>query len=209
MYSWEQFDNLIFTKQDLKKAWSISSTSLNNRIQYSLGTGRILRLKNGLYVTCKSTLKLTIIASRIYSPSYLSMEYVLGKYGLLPKTNQLTCISTKTNRKFTNHVGDFRYSRVKKSLFFGFKGGMASKAKALFDYFYLNPALKYRNFKKLKKQIFDHHGITWANFSEKDYKQFDQYVWKSKSKKMMVVLRAIDEHFEKQEFDRWAKELLN
>src|SRR3989338_7979228 len=230
MHSWGRFDGQIFTKADLMHAWKVSSNTANARIKQAYKSRELLKLKNGLYMTTayylneKNKSKLAeLSSSKLYSPSYLSLEFVLKKYNLLSKDTSMsgdtsiTCISTKPNRSFSNFIGSFNYSRIKKSFHFGleeisFNGytyHAATKAKALFDYLYLKPDLNYRNFKKLKKQFFSELKIQWANFSEEDLQQFDQYVWKSNSAKMMTILRAIEDYFSDKKFDRWAKELLN
>ncbi len=222
-----------FTKKYLISKFVGKLETLNSSIRRALKNKKLLQLKNGLYVSTSSYLNkpdkikfAEFIASQLYAPSYLSLEYVLQKHHLLfPDQNQskITCISTKTNRKFINFAGTFSYSRIKKSFYFGFEKipyktaknetlkkhfyYVATKAKALFDYLYLKPDLRYRNLRKLKHQIFIESGILWANFSEEDFKEFDKFVWKSNCKKMMAVLRVLSEYFEGKEFDRWAKKL--
>lgn len=85
---------------------------------------------------------------------------------------------------------------------------IATKAKALFDYLYLQSELDCRNEKHLQRQLFEESDIQWQNFSEEDFAQFDRYVWGSNSFKMMKVRRIIERHFDGKKFDRWAKELL-
>lgn len=224
MHRWEQL-NIFFTKQDLVSSSNCPLETLNSRIHRALNSRRLIQVKKGLYINggfyMNEPEKINLselIASKLYAPSYLSLEYVLYKHNLLFQNQPiLTSISIKANRLFTNTVGVFKYSRIKKFLYFGFekvefKGEVyhiATKAKALFDYFYLKPDLHIRNFKRLKRQISEESGIQWANFLEEDFKQFDQYVWKSNIKKMMTVLRAVSEYFEGKKFDSWAKDLLN
>lgn len=139
-------------------------------------------------------------------------------------SNSITCVTTKTTRSFKNPLGNFRYSNIKPLLFCGFKKisfnsftsfnssnnyeyHIATKAKALFDYLYLKPNLK-KSQKHLRQQLFETSGIIWKNFSKKDFEEFDKYVWKSNSKKMMDIWRIIDKSFASKDFDRQIKELL-
>lgn len=198
-----------------------------DHIQRALDRGGILHLKNGLYITASSYLnepdktKLTeYMASRLYAPSYISLQYVLEKHHLLFRTENdppvVTSITSKTTRAFTNFAGNFSYSHVKPSIYFGFEEAtfynqiyrVATKAKALFDYFYLSADLDCRNEKRLKHQLFEESPLQWSNFSEEDFVKFDRYVWDSNSFKMMTVRRVIGRYFEGKKFDKWAKALL-
>lgn len=217
------FPAKLFTKQDLISTFKGSADALNEQIKRALKNKKILQLKKGLYITVLSYFnkpdktKLTeFIASQIYQPSYLSLEYVLLKHHLLFKNHAVTSITTKTNRTFTNFAGTFMYSNIKKSLSFGFEEvnfhghayRIATKAKALFDYLYLKSDLHRRNAKLLKQQLFEELDIQWKNFSEEDFKKFDEYVWKSNSPKMIKIWEILNSHFGKKDFDRWAKNLL-
>jgi len=217
---------LIFTKKDVVALFDGNLQTRNSRLQRARQHGKLLPLKKGLFIDATTYLqqpdkfKLTeYIASQMCQPSYISLEYVLEKYHLLfPRSepSPITSITTKTTRSFTNFAGSFTYSNVKPSIYFGFeevdfqgqKYHIATKAKALFDYFYMDSTLDYRNEKHLKHQLFEELDIQWANFSEEDFAQFDGYVWKSNSFKMMKIRRMIETRFEGKKFDRFAKELL-
>lgn len=208
-----------FTKEDLNG----TPRARKDHIQRALDRHDILHLKNGLYIETSSYLnepdktKLAeYIASQLYAPSYISLEYVLMKYHLLFRVENapliLTSITSKTTRTFTNFAGNFTYSHVKPSIYFGFEEvrtyRIATKAKALFDYFYLNVDLDCRNEKHLRHQLFEESPLQWSNFSEEDFIQFDRYVWDSNSFKMMTIRRVMERYFEGKKFDRWAKALL-
>lgn len=162
-------------------------------------------------------IKLTeYLASKIYQPSYISLEYILKKHNLITNSfGTITSITRKTTRSFNNFSGIYHYANIKASLYVGFKKrtfhgdsyNMATKAKAMFDYLYLNPNLHRRNTKKLRRQLMEESGIQWQNFSEEDFKEFDRYVWESNSHKMMAVLRVVNEYFENKKFEAWRKEL--
>ena len=91
------------------------------------------------------------VASRIYSPSYLSCETVLSRCGLIPESvvQLVSCTPLKTAR-FENPFGQFAYRTLKPSLMFGYvpvplPGGLhafaATPSKALCDFLHLNPHL--------------------------------------------------------------------
>jgi predicted transcriptional regulator of viral defense system len=74
----------------------------------------IIRVKKGLYIFGpnyqRKPISLEILANAIYSPSYLSLEYALSKYGLIPeRVYAITSICLKRSRTFTNSIGTFVY----------------------------------------------------------------------------------------------------
>ena len=74
----------------------------------------ILRIKKGLYVfgdtyrrgsICKESL-----ANLIYGPSYVSLEYALSYYGLIPeRVEVMTSMTSERNKTFQTPVGVFDY----------------------------------------------------------------------------------------------------
>lgn len=217
---------ICFTKKDLLSRFDIRLKALEARISRSLKNKTFFKLKNGLYILTDAYLRepnkvqlAEYITTQIYEPSYLSLEYILESHHVLSlrSARSLTSITTKSNRTFTNFAGSFVYSNIKPSCFFGFEDmkfhectyRVATKAKALFDYFYLNSDLDYRNQKRLQHQLFKDLSIQWQNFSEEDFQQFDAYVWKSNSFKMMKVRRIIEKYFDKKKFNAWAKDLFS
>lgn len=223
MHSFIPKNCIYFNKNELKTNFKNSPNTLNIKIKRALKHHELLQLKRGLYTTSTTyfnepdKVRLNeFLASRIYHPSYLSLESALGCYGLISKnTDLVTSITTKQTQIFKNHLGVFKYTNLKKSFYFGFeeqifkghKYQIATKSKALFDYLYLKSGLKWRNLKKLKYQLLEKSGIIWENFSKEDFQQFDRYVWKSNSKKMMRIWHIINEYFANKDFDEWKKEL--
>jgi len=89
------------------------------------------------------------IASRIYKPSYISLQTALSFYGMIPEAvTDITSVSTLKTAEFTNKFGAYSYRTVKPELFFGFElrrmqDGraipFATPEKALLDFLYLYP----------------------------------------------------------------------
>lgn len=85
-----------------------------DKITILLKNGSIVRIKKGLYVFGENyrrkPLSLEILANLIYSPSYLSLEYVLSKYGLIPeRAYVITSICLKRSKTFKTAMGSFSY----------------------------------------------------------------------------------------------------
>ncbi len=114
--------------------------------------GYLLRLRRGWYAFAEAADVPGVgdyFAGRIYSPSYLSLEYVMARCGLIPESVvQITSATSLKTASFRNAFGEFVYRSVKPELMFGYDaetvgGGLpvlvASPAKALCDFLYLNP----------------------------------------------------------------------
>ena len=91
------------------------------------------------------------IANKIYKPSYISFEMALSYYNLIPESVYgVTSATTQKTNNFSTPIADFKYRRIKLSLFWGydlvnFNGKsfkIASIEKAILDYFYLNPGIQ-------------------------------------------------------------------
>lgn len=77
--------------------------------------GEIIRLKKGLYVLEATKYgyppSAPLCSNHIYGPSYLSMQWALSHYGLIPeRVHAQTAITIKHTRSFENPLGLFTYS---------------------------------------------------------------------------------------------------
>lgn len=111
--------------------------------------GYLIQLKKGIYILNDTFRKVKpserFIANYLVSPSYLSLEYALGYYDLIPeKVTVYSSLTTKKTQNYTNILGKFDYCSVKESLFFGFTKApsdnqgffIALPEKAILDFFY-------------------------------------------------------------------------
>lgn len=139
--------------KDLLDHLSWSPEQQNLQLVRWTGQGRLIRLKRGIYVlpTEKQKIKFSRLwlANALYSPSYLSLEFILSWHDLIPeRVSVLTSVSRKKTATFDNPLGHFEYHHVRDELFFGFEEKkdefgalvlMASPEKALLDLAYLKP----------------------------------------------------------------------
>lgn len=104
-----------------------------------------IKLRNGLYALRADPPHELEIANRLYGPSYVSFEYALAYYRLIPEAvYTVTSATTKVTREFTIQGKSYEYSRIKKKAYAGYrliKEGrarilMAVPEKALVDYCY-------------------------------------------------------------------------
>lgn len=82
-----------------------------------LRDGSIIRVKKGLYVFGENYRKVVIckesLANLIYGPSYISLEYALSFYGLIPeRVEQITSMTSLRSKLFQTPIGVFAYTHL-------------------------------------------------------------------------------------------------
>jgi len=86
----------------------------HRKITTLLQSGEIVRVKKGLYILGKQyrdePINKALLANLIFGPSYVSQEYALQYYGLIPeRVEMVTSMTTKRNKLFDTPLGHFRY----------------------------------------------------------------------------------------------------
>ncbi|MCQ2979025.1 MAG: hypothetical protein MJ245_04430 [Clostridia bacterium] len=126
--------------------------------------GNLIKLKNGLYETDKNTDPM-YLASLIYGPSYLSFEYALYYYDMIPERAYKYSSATSGKRKkkvFNNAFGCFMYQDIPEEVYplgvnliyeNGYTYQIASKEKALCDELYINKPVY--NLSDMEKLLLD------------------------------------------------------
>ena len=116
--------------------------------------GEFTRIRRGLYIK-DGNYNLKTLANVIYGPSYISFEYALSFYGMIPERAELVTsavFNKNKDRKFDTPAGSFIYKYVKPELYFygidrlmenGEPFLIATKEKALCDVLY-----KIKNFNR-------------------------------------------------------------
>ncbi len=94
---------------------------------------------------------LFIIANKIYTPSYVSMEMAFSYYHLIPEAVYgITSVASRKTNHFQTDYGEFIYRHIKPQLMFGYQlisyqghtFKIAEMEKAILDFFYLNPRME-------------------------------------------------------------------
>ncbi|MDD3906384.1 MAG: hypothetical protein PHS46_07680 [Candidatus Omnitrophica bacterium] len=157
----------LFSPSDFQRAFGVSLSATQWFIK-SHSHDLFLKVKNGLYALRADPPQEEAIANRLYAPSYISFEYAMARYGIIPESvYAVTSATTRITREFIVNNKSFAYSRIKKQAYRGYKVEkigdvtvlMAEPEKALADYLYfvdlkrksLNERL---NVRKLKKKVF-------------------------------------------------------
>jgi hypothetical protein len=92
------------------------------KINDLLKKGKIIRVKKGLYVfgheLSRQPYSRETLANLIYGPSYISLEYALSFYGLIPeRVEAVTSVTNKRKKLFTTPLGVFSYRHINPALF--------------------------------------------------------------------------------------------
>lgn len=109
---------MLFTTSMLKKKYSNYANPLD-KIKRDADIGILIRLTRGLYET-DSGVSPYLLASSILSPSYLSFEWALSYYGLIPERVVAVTSATlgvRKNKTFINYFGRYEYSDVPSLVF--------------------------------------------------------------------------------------------
>jgi len=160
-------------------------------------TGKLIRLKKGIYVTERYLLSNRemnkyheFLANLLYQPSYLSLDYILCRHNLLTELPKNFTSATKNKTAhFSNKLGNFFYHKIKNELFCGFdiiKEDVfnimrATKAKALFDFLYFRKNLL------TNENAIEELRLNLGEITEKDMEELKSYIKLEKSKKMNEI----------------------
>jgi predicted transcriptional regulator of viral defense system len=112
---------LIFSPFQFKQIFKVSQKNASFFINYNVKKGFFVKLRNGFYAFKNHFPSEVEIANQIYSPSYLSLEYAMAYYNIIPDTvYSVTSITTKITREFVINGISYNYSKIKKSAFTGY-----------------------------------------------------------------------------------------
>lgn len=149
----------------------------NNKISRDLKSNKMYKVITGLYET-DPNIPGYYLASCIYGPSYISFEYALSFYGLIPeRVSTITCatFNKKKKKQYNTMFGIFTYRDVPilaypEEILLNKNGDycyqIATKEKALCDKLYtLKPLNNYSN---LEKMLFSDLRIDVEEFNKLD-----------------------------------------
>jgi len=135
----------VFTPQVFARIFKSSLHATKYFLETQTQEGLLIRLKKGVYALKTDLPSEEEIANALYQPSYISFEYALAYYGILPEmTYTITSATTKPTRLFTTNDMTYSYRTIKKSAYTGHvlvkkenrSFFLAEPEKALVDYLY-------------------------------------------------------------------------
>jgi len=180
---------------------------INDKINKLKKDGLLQTLKRGLYLHkspfTNTVISKEIIANTLLSPSYISFDYALYFYGLIPESvYDITSATTKRSKNFTTDVGTFSFRQIKKELYSiglkieSAKNGnfiIASKEKALCDKTYYTKDINITSKKKMREFLEIDLRIDVEELEDCDRDIFKKYYEISKSKKIKFLLQVIED----------------
>lgn len=138
----------VFTATEVKNIF-FDQKNVGVQIAFWIKKGYLKRIKDGLYVFAMMSEEIDsmVLAEKMYEPSYLSLEFALNYYGIIPDIpGTYTSVTSRTTKYFKNNFGNYTYQKVKAEFFTGYETkiekkvsfNIATPEKALMDFIYLN-----------------------------------------------------------------------
>ena len=168
---------MIVTTSMLKERYKSYANPLD-KIKRDAKSGVIFRINRGVYET-DGNVDPYLLAASILSPSYLSFDFALSYYGLIPeKVVSITSASlnVRKNKTFINAFGRFEFSDIPPEVFSegityiengSYTVKIATKEKAICDSLYKWRVVK--NVERLKELLFTDKRIDEMVFSTCDF----------------------------------------
>jgi len=154
-------DIKLFTPLDVQRFLGRSAVAVRFLIHRLKKNGYIVSVKRGLYKLSDEQIPDAYVANKIYAPSYVSLEFALSYYGVIPETvYEITSVTTKATRRFETLGKIFSYRKIKKAAYTGYevqkqKGisfYIADAEKAFVDANYLRLMNKQKPISRFKKE---------------------------------------------------------
>lgn len=136
----------IFTPLEFARVFTTTAYQTKYFLETYTKHGLFVRVKRGLYSLKTNPPDEQSLANRLYEPSYISFEYALAFYNIIPEAvYAVTSATTKPTRTFTVLGKTYIYHTVKRHAYTGYhphRSGdtitlIAEKEKAIVDYLYL------------------------------------------------------------------------
>ncbi len=146
----------VFTSKDILLLWKDpGSIASRVRISYYIKKGDLYRIRKGFYAKNNNYSKLEL-ATRIFTPSYVSFETVLAQEGLIFQTYNQIFIASYTTRELNVENQVYSYKKMKNSILTNSLGvnnvneiSIATKERAFLDTLYKYKDYHFDNLRSL------------------------------------------------------------
>ncbi len=133
--------------------------SLNKKLNYHVKTRKLQNPRKGIYT--KSGYNKNELACTIYTPSYISLEYVLQKAGLIFQYDSRITVISYLSRNIEIDGQAYLYRKLKSELLINTEGidrqvnqiNIATPERAFLDVLYLNKDYYFDNLNPLNKEL--------------------------------------------------------
>lgn len=167
----------IFSPEELRRFFSVEKWAIQAFIKNHT-QDLFIKLRNGLYALRSDPPNELQIANRLYFPSYVSFEYALAHYRIIPEAvYSITSATTKLTREFIVQDKAYEFNRIKKEAYRGYRiekqeGAtilISEPEKALVDYLYfVDLKLKPFNERLYVKRIKKREALHYASFFKRE-----------------------------------------
>jgi len=153
----------VFSSKDIALMWHIPGTSATReRLSYYIKRGELYRIRKGLYAKDKDYDRLEL-ATRIYTPSYVSFEAVLVKEGLIFQYYEKLTIASYLSRVISIDQQTYSYRKLKTKVLVNSVGvehvnetSIATKERAFLDTLYINSDYQFDNLQSVNwEKVFE------------------------------------------------------
>src|SRR4030042_2169030 len=132
--------------------------SLNKKLNYYVRTGKLMNPRNGIYA--KPDYNPEELACIVYTPSYISLEYVVQRSGIVFQYDSRITAISYLNRSIEVNDRTFQFRKIKGEILVNTAGikrqedhiNIASAERAFLDLMYLSPEYYFDNLNSLNKQ---------------------------------------------------------
>ena len=191
---------MIYDMQSLKNIYN-DYANINQKIMLEEKKGNIIRIKKGLFTDDIKKDKY-VIANICYSPSYISFEYALSFYGLIPEAVSIitsAVLNKNRNKTYRSKELTLEYRHIPSSAFphevdilkgeNGINYKIASKEKALCDTIYSKYPV--RSIKDLKIMLYEDLRIDIEEIKKMDFDIITELALHYKSNSLKTLVKYI------------------
>lgn len=144
--------NTVFTLKDLSLLWGeVNADYLKKRVYRYVKSGKMYAIRRGLYAKDKKYDRLEL-ATKIYTPAYVSFETVLARAGVVFQYYNQVFIASYLTREITADGGQYALKKIKDVILTNHSGlenkntyFIASPERAFLDVLYLNKDYHFDN----------------------------------------------------------------
>ncbi len=135
-----------------------NAAKLSNKLNYYVHSGKLLNPRKGIYA--KNNYNPEELACLLYTPSYISLEYVLQKAGVIFQYDEKITAVSYLSRTVEIDKNVYQYRKIKNEILIDMSGiirsnnlNIASPERAFLDVMYLNASYYFDNINSLNKNI--------------------------------------------------------
>ena len=149
-------ENTVFTFKDIVLLWRENDPKLaKSRVNYYVKNGKLYAIRRGIYAKDENYNKLEL-ATKIYTPSYISFETVLRQEGIIFQHYDTIFVASYVSREIIADKQSYSYKKLKDNILANSAGLVkkqgymqASKERAFMDALYLYKNYHFDNLRSI------------------------------------------------------------